>query len=114
MEKRNWCGLGGFLLTMGTSHAASATDFFVTDTADTYVQWDGVCSLREAIDTANYNDCWGDCGCGDASNMDTVSLSYGATYTLDDTLYIGDPVVLWGNHAIIRGADATDPDDIHN
>jgi CSLREA domain-containing protein len=106
MAKRTGYGLAGFLLAMGAVRSAHATDFLVTDTADTYVQGDGVCSLREAVDTANYNDCWTDCGCGDAGDVDTVSLSSGVTYTLNSRLDIWDAVVLWGNHGIIRAASS--------
>jgi len=104
MNKYNWCGLAGFLVAIGAGHSAHATDFLVTDNSDSYIQGDGVCSLREAVDTANYNDCWQDCGCGQSDQVDTVSMHPDNTYTLNSALYVWDPVVLWGNQGVVRGA----------
>jgi hypothetical protein len=104
MKNYSWCGVAGFLVSLGAVHSAHASDFFVTDTSDSYEQGDGVCSLREAVDTANWDDCWQDCGCGE-DELDTVSLSLQATYTLDGPLHIWDAMVLWGNQAVVRGAD---------
>jgi CSLREA domain-containing protein len=95
-------------MTIGAVHSAHATSFTVTDTSDSYTQGDGVCSLREAVDTANWNDCWDDCGCGGtgAGEIDYVILASGTTYTLNGVLDIWDPLVLSGNHAVIRGSGA--------
>ena len=96
MKSYHWCGLAGFLMASGAVHSAHATDFFVTDTSDSYTQGDGVCSLREAVDTANWNDCWEDCGCGEwGGEPDHVWLPQGTTCTLNSSLFIWDAMVLW-------------------
>jgi CSLREA domain-containing protein len=114
MTSKHWSSLAFFGASTLLAQAAYATDFYVTDTADSYTQSDGVCSLREAVDTANYNDCWDDCGCGtpehhhDTSPSDIVRLSAGVTYTLENRLDVWDSVTIIGDEGqrpIIRAAD---------
>ncbi len=97
------------------AHQARAAVFYATDLADSYVWGDGVCSLREAVDTANYNDCWADCGCGDPQdhvNRDIVYLA-DASYELDDWLPIWDSVEIVGAGSVIYAGDVGDFRGLH-
>jgi CSLREA domain-containing protein len=104
-----------FFSCMLLARAGHASTFTVTTEEDTYEQGDGVCSLREAVDTARFNDCWEDCGCGspdDPSNSipsDIVELGPGKTYTVGSQLDISDSLLIIArgeDPATIRAADS--------
>jgi len=93
----------------GFAAQAHAAEFYATDLADSYVWGDGVCSLREAVDTANYNDCWADCGCGDPQDhvsRDVVYLAPDVTYQLDNLLEVWDSVeIVGGGSTMVRAGE---------
>jgi CSLREA domain-containing protein len=89
-----------FVACMLLARTGHASRFTVTTEEDITDQEDGVCSLREAVDTARFNDCWEDCGCGapdDPSNgipTDTIELESGKEYIVGSQLDISDSLLI--------------------
>ena len=83
------------MLPLAVAHGATLT---VTTTSDTTAN-DGVCSLREAIGSANSNAASGaangECPAGDSATTDRVVLPAG-TFNLSSTLTIAEDLVLQG------------------
>jgi CSLREA domain-containing protein len=81
-------GARGAVLVMGLCAAVlsaaqpvSAATITVNTTTDEVTPSNGVCSLREAVDSADFNQPGGDCTQGDAEAEDTIQLGPG-TYDL--------------------------------
>ena len=81
----------------------------VTTTADNVINFDGVCSLREAIISANTNPVgfpvFGECRNGSDTDTDRIVLEAGAVYQLsligmDDTAQSGDLDILDNSAAV--------------
>lgn len=75
--------------------AAAAATITVTGTADEFIPTGGICSLREAVETANTNAEFGGCTRQGSGAKDTIVLEGGETYTrsilgIDDTNAAGD------------------------
>ncbi|HEY1359289.1 MAG TPA: CSLREA domain-containing protein [Thermoleophilaceae bacterium] len=78
MTRRRWtrCTLLALIALAALPAAASADPIAVNTTLDLVTDNDGLCSLREAVDSANADDA-GDSGCADGSGADVITL--GAT-----------------------------------
>jgi hypothetical protein len=93
---------------IGSVGSANAAGFYVTDTTDSYTAGDTKCSFREALDTAYYNDCYWDCGCGSPTDWDEIILAAGKTYTLLDAVYVPDATYIHtttGSPSIIKAGN---------
>jgi CSLREA domain-containing protein len=111
MRSRTLLSLGLAVVCGGAlPSVASGATITVNATADG-LENGGVCTLREAVSTANDNLAGVGLGCnGDTAGLDTILLQGGQTYVLtrhalpDDTNVNGDLDVTGGGGTIIRSA----------
>ncbi|MPZ70566.1 MAG: hypothetical protein GEU71_13715 [Actinobacteria bacterium] len=99
------CLLGGLLATASPALAATITvDADATDLGVDLLDWDGACSLREAVEAASSNAAIDSCDEGDPG-LDTISLPSDLSIELDSAygqIVITDDLVIEG-----MGSDAT-------
>jgi CSLREA domain-containing protein len=101
--------LMGVLAALLVASPASAATISVNTTTDEFTPMDGLCSLREALSSADFNSS-DDCTPGDASTLDTVQLA-ATTYDLAapfGTILLQNAVDTGGVEIVGQGMSVTE------